>query len=46
MAGVEERDIENIFAYPDKQVGETVKYKVAVTVMVLRFFLKECKPKG
>jgi len=39
-------DIENILAYPDKQVNETAKYKVAVTVIGLRFFLKECKPKG
>lgn len=44
MAGVETSDIENLISYPTKAVPEGIKYKVAVTVMALRFFLKECEP--
>lgn len=43
MAGVEKEDIEKILAWPPKKVSEEVRYKVAVTVMSLRFFLKECE---
>ncbi len=45
MADVEVSDIEKIVSYPQKNVSEEVKYKVAVTVMALRFFLKDCEPK-
>ena len=44
MAGVETRDIERLISYPPKAVTDEIKYKVAVTVMALRFFLKECEP--
>ncbi len=44
MAGVEKSDIEKILSSPPKRVPEEIKYKVAVTVMALRFFLKECEP--
>lgn len=44
MAGVEISDIENLISYPPKAVSDEIKYKVAVTVMSLRFFLKECEP--
>jgi len=44
MAGVEKSDIEKILSSPPKRVPEEIKYKVAVTVMSLRFFLKECEP--
>lgn len=44
MAGVEKSDVEKILSYPMKNVSEEVKYKVAVTVMALRFFLKDCEP--
>lgn len=44
MAGVATSDIEKILSYPPKKVSEEVKYKVAVTVMSLRFFLKDCEP--
>lgn len=45
MAGVEVHDIEKILSYPQKKVAEEIKCKVAVTVMALRFFLKDCEPK-
>ena len=45
MAHVETRDVENILSYPPKKISEEVKYKIAVTVMTLRFFLKDCEPK-
>ena len=44
MAGVEVQDIKNILAYPVMHVEESIKYKVTVTVMGLRFFLKDYKP--
>lgn len=44
MAGVEISDIENLISYPPKAITDEVKYKVAVTAMSLRFFLKECEP--
>lgn len=44
MADVETSDIEKILSCPPKKVSEETKYKVAVTVMSLRFFLKDCEP--
>ena len=44
MAGVDKSDIEKILSNPPRKVSEEIKYKVAVTVMALRFFLKECEP--
>ena len=43
MAGVEVKDIEKMLSNPPKKVPEDIKYKVAVTVMSLRFFLKDCE---
>lgn len=45
MAGVEERDIEHILQGTSGSVDENVKYRVAVTVMSLRFALKDNEPK-
>ena len=45
MAGVDKSDIEKMLSNPPRKVSEEIKYKVAVTVMSLRFFLKECEPK-
>ena len=45
MADVETSDIEKILSNPPKKISEEVKYKIAVTVMALRFFLKDCEPK-
>ena len=44
MAGVDKSDIEKMLSNPPRKVSEEIKYKVAVTVMSLRFFLKECEP--
>lgn len=43
MAGVEVKDIEKMLSNPPQKVSEDIKYKVAVTVMSLRFFLKDCE---
>ena len=43
MAGVEVKNIERMLSNPPKKVSEDIKYKVAVTVMALRFFLKDCE---
>ncbi len=43
MAGVEVKDIERMLSDPPRKVSEDIKYKVAVTVMALRFFLKDCE---
>ena len=43
MAGVEVKNIERMLSNPPKKVPEDIKYKVAVTVMSLRFFLKDCE---
>lgn len=43
MAGVEKRDIEKLLSNSPEKVPEDIKYKVAVTVMSLRFFLKDCE---
>ena len=45
MAGVETKDIEKLLSSPPQKVYEEIKYKIAVTVMSLRFFLKDCEPK-
>ena len=44
MAGIDKSDIEKMLSNPPRKVSEEIKYKVAVTVMSLRFFLKECEP--
>ena len=43
MAGVEVENIERMLSNPPRKVSEDIKYKVAVTVMSLRFFLKDCE---
>jgi hypothetical protein len=43
MAGVEENDIDRLLANPPEKVEIEVKYKIAVTVMELRFWLKDCE---
>ena len=43
MAGVEVKNIERMLSNPPRKVSEDIKYKVAVTVMALRFFLKDCE---
>lgn len=44
MAGVEVNDIDRVLANPPKKVNVEAKYKIAITVMGLRFFLKDCEP--
>ena len=43
MAGVEEKDIDRLLVNPLEKVEIEVKYKIAVTVMELRFWLKDCE---
>ena len=43
MAGVEVKDIERILSNSPQKVSEDIKFKIAVTVMALRFFLKDCE---
>ena len=43
MAGVEEKDIDRLLANPPEKFEIEVKYKIAVTVMELRFWLKDCE---
>ncbi len=43
MAGVNESYIAKVLSNPPKKVSEEIKYKIAVTVMSLRFFLKDCE---
>lgn len=45
MAGVEKQEVEKLLSNPPGEVPLQAKYKVAVTVMALRFFLKECEPR-
>ena len=45
MADVEIKDIEKFLSYPPQKIAAEVKYKIAVTVMALRFFLKDCESK-
>ena len=37
-----EKDIDRLLANPPEKVEIEVKYKIAVTVMELRFWLKDC----
>ena len=41
--GVEENDIDRLLANPPEKIEIEVKYKIAVTVMELRFWLKDCE---
>ena len=43
MAGVEEQDIDRLLANPPEKVEIELKYEIAVTVMELRFWLKDCE---
>ena len=43
MADVEEQDIDRLLANSPEKVEIEVKYKIAVTVMELRFWLKDCE---
>ena len=43
MADVVEQDIDRLLANPLEKVEIEVKYKIAVTVMELRFWLKDCE---
>lgn len=43
MAGVTDGDIEKLLSDPPEDVSMEVKYKIAITVMALRFFLKDCE---
>ena len=43
MAGVEEKDIDRLLANPPEKIEIEIKYKIAVTVMELRFWLKDCE---
>lgn len=43
IAGVTKDDVENLLSNPSG-IDPEIKYKVAVTVMALRFFLKDCEP--
>ncbi len=45
MSDVETSDIEKILSNPPKKIPDNVKFKIAVTVMALRFFLKDNEPK-
>lgn len=45
MAGVEKQDIDKILSNPPKRVSDEIKFQVAVTVMALCFYLKDCEPK-
>lgn len=45
MAGVEKKDIDKILSNPPKKVSDEIKFKVAVTVMALSFYLKDCESK-
>lgn len=44
MAGVKITDIESVLNHSSEEVAENAKYKIAVTSMALRFFLKDCEP--
>lgn len=36
--------IEKLLSDPSQKVSEEIKYKIAVTFVLLRFFLKDCEP--
>lgn len=44
MAGVEPSDVTSLLADPPQPVSAEAKLKIAVTVMSLRFFLKDYEP--
>lgn len=44
VAGVEEKDVKDFLSCTSDVSDDKIKYKIAVTVMALRFFLKECEP--
>lgn len=43
MSGVDIKDIEKILRSDKNKVSSEVKFKLAVTVFSLRFFLKDCE---
>ena len=45
MSGVEVMDVENLLQGRYEMISESAKYRMAVTVMSLRFCLKESEPK-
>lgn len=44
MADVEVKEIDGLLANPPKEIPGESKFKIAVTVASLRFFLKDCEP--
>ena len=44
MSGVDVADVEKMLSGLSAEVDIHSKYEIAVTVMALRFFLKECEP--
>ena len=44
MASVDVGDIEKMLSGVSAEVAIHSKYKIAVTAMALRFFLKDCEP--
>lgn len=44
MSGVKIADIESVLNHSSEEVPDNVKYRIAVTSMALRFFLKDCEP--
>ena len=44
MAGVDVGDIEKMLSGVSAEVDIHAKYEIAVTVIALRFFLKDCEP--
>ena len=44
MADVEVKEIEGLLANPPKEISGESRFKIAVTVASLRFFLKDCEP--
>ena len=44
MAGVDAADVDGLLSTPSGNISIEAKYKIAVTVMSLRFFLKDCEP--
>lgn len=44
MAGVDAADVDGLLSTPSGNTSIEAKYKIAVTVMSLRFFLKDCEP--
>ncbi|WP_455619055.1 HTH domain-containing protein [Eisenbergiella sp.] len=44
MAGVDAAEVDGLLSAPPGNISIEAKYKIAVTVMSLRFFLKDCEP--